>query len=372
MNFTETPSQQPKGCVLITGVNGFVGSHICKELLEHNYKVIGTIRDINNQSKYKHLLKFENANNNLILKEAEIMQEGIFNEILKECDFVIHTACPFYLTPTEDTYYDAEKNLLEPALKGTRNLLNGIELNIPKIKKFIIVSSTGALIGFQDKIVGKLYTEEDWNVKSTISHNPFAYSKTMAEKEVWKWLEEMKLKYGDNNIPDVISLNPSFILGPVLQIERINELGISELNHSCKVMLNHLMKKKVLGEEEGKFCKADGFNMVDVRDVAKAHRLVIESNQILRQRFVLASDKYQWINVSRLLVKLYPELEKTLPFTIRDIYDEEEGMRRCLDFSNERFLKVFGGLGFKSFIPVEQTIIDTSSCLIENGFTKLV
>ncbi len=41
-----------KDIVLITGVTGFLGSHVCKTFLEDGtYKVRGTVRDVNNSKK---------------------------------------------------------------------------------------------------------------------------------------------------------------------------------------------------------------------------------------------------------------------------------------------------------------------------------
>jgi uncharacterized protein YbjT (DUF2867 family) len=37
----------PKGSlVLVTGVNGLLGSHVAKQFLEYGYKVRGTVRDV--------------------------------------------------------------------------------------------------------------------------------------------------------------------------------------------------------------------------------------------------------------------------------------------------------------------------------------
>lgn len=41
----------PKGSVvLVTGVNGLLGSHVAKQFLEYGYKVRGTVRDVEKNS----------------------------------------------------------------------------------------------------------------------------------------------------------------------------------------------------------------------------------------------------------------------------------------------------------------------------------
>lgn len=40
------PALKPGSLVLVTGVNGFIGSHIADQLLAHGYHVRGTVRDV--------------------------------------------------------------------------------------------------------------------------------------------------------------------------------------------------------------------------------------------------------------------------------------------------------------------------------------
>ena len=41
--------------IFVTGVNGHIGNHIVRDLLEHGYKVIGSVRDLNDPKKVDHV-----------------------------------------------------------------------------------------------------------------------------------------------------------------------------------------------------------------------------------------------------------------------------------------------------------------------------
>ena len=41
--------------IFVTGVNGHIGNKIVRDILEHGYKVIGSVRDVNNPLKVDHV-----------------------------------------------------------------------------------------------------------------------------------------------------------------------------------------------------------------------------------------------------------------------------------------------------------------------------
>lgn len=44
---------------------------------------------------------------------------------------------------------------------------------------------------FANILLQIVYTEADWNTKSSLSRNPYYYSKVLAEKAAWKFVEEL-------------------------------------------------------------------------------------------------------------------------------------------------------------------------------------
>lgn len=68
--------------ILITGSQGFIGSYICKELLENDYIVTG----VDNFSKYGHLIRGHDNHKNFTLINTDCSNQTFLVKI-KEYDF---------------------------------------------------------------------------------------------------------------------------------------------------------------------------------------------------------------------------------------------------------------------------------------------
>jgi len=89
-----------------------------------------------------------------------------------------------------------------------------------------------------------------WNTGSSIDHQPYSYSKTLAEQEAWKIHDEQSQW-------DLITINPTLVIGP-----GINPHATSESFRLIKQFGDGSMKTGV---------PKLGMGMVDVRDLADAH-----------------------------------------------------------------------------------------------------
>lgn len=267
--------------ILVTGGTGYIGSWVCKYLLDKGYRVRLSIRDKSKKNKYQHLLDIENeTEGKLELWEADLLTEGAFDKPAEGCSAIIHIASPFTLR-----FKDAQKELIDPALKGTRNVLRGAA-NSTTVKKVILTSSVAAVHG--DNIDMKElgldeFTEEHFNYSSSVNHQPYSYSKVLAEKEAWA-ISKNQSKW------TLVVINPSFVLGPSLTMASSSE--------SLNFMKEMLTGKYHMGAPNLMF----GF--VDVRDVAKAHILALESNTA-KGRHILAERTENVFNFSQLIKRIY-------------------------------------------------------------------
>lgn len=147
--------------VLLTGINGFLGSHILAQLLEAGVSVRGVVRS---QSKADGVRNdHPQAGDSLDFAIVEdITTPNAFEEALQSIppfDAVIHTASPYLYRAVSDN-----RQFLDPAIKGTTEMLKGIKKVAPSVKKVVLTSSFAAVGAYgQYSDEGKTYTSADWN-----------------------------------------------------------------------------------------------------------------------------------------------------------------------------------------------------------------
>ncbi len=212
--------------------------------------------------------------------EADLLKDGSFDNAAKDCSAIIHMASPFTLH-----FKNAKKELIVPALEGTKNVLRAAN-KTQTVKKVILTSSVAAIYGDNIDMYElniSEFTEKNFNYSSSASHQPYSYSKTIAEKEAWKI-------YNNQDQWELIVINPSFVMGPSLTNRSRSE--------SLRFMTDLLTGKYFLGAPDLMF----GF--VDVRDVAKAHIIALE-NKNTKGRNILAERTINVYELSKIIKKLY-------------------------------------------------------------------
>lgn len=72
----------------------------------------------------------------LELVEADLMQEGSFDDAVKDSVYVFHTASPYIISGITDP----QKELVDPAVKGTLNVLSSVA-KAKSVKRVVLTSS---------------------------------------------------------------------------------------------------------------------------------------------------------------------------------------------------------------------------------------
>lgn len=275
--------------ILITGLSGFVGSHIAKGFLDLNtadsikYEVVGTVRSAKKgdalltQPAFCHAVQAKTLRY-IVVKD---LSDYDFSADLKDIDAIAHTASP--------CHYDGQSfdEYFKPAVLGTRNLLMAAQKS-PTVKAVAMTSSIGAVLDSRIPALeqaGKIFTEADWfpvNYEDAASQTKiglwYAASKTFAEEEAWK------IKKHKNTSWSLATICPPSIYGPVINTSSPEEMNITS---GWMYGLFSGQTKEVM---ETKFPF-----YVDVRDVAEAHIKAIlqESND----RFITSAGLYDFQKV---------------------------------------------------------------------------
>ncbi len=235
--------------VLVTGATGYVAGWLVKRLLEDGITVHAAVRNPDNKIKVAYLDKLANESKGSIKYfKSDLLDKGSYEEAMKGCELVYHTASPFTLDVK-----DPQRDLIDPAVKGTENVLESAN-KTSSVKRVVVTSSCAAIytdaIDSHNVPGGKL-TEDNWNTTSSLEYQPYSYSKTLAEKRAWEMAEEQ-------NRWDLVTVNPAMVLGPFLNTNTNTSESLSIL--------------KQLGDGTMKMgAPRMGIGLVDVRDVAEAH-----------------------------------------------------------------------------------------------------
>jgi nucleoside-diphosphate-sugar epimerase len=268
--------------VCVTGASGFIASWLVKTLLERGYHVKGTVR---NPEKAKFLMELPGASESLELVAADLLEPGSFDSILQGCDGVFHTASPLPSLKPGDTLGDPEAELVEPALKGTLNVLEACAKARPK--RIVLTSSIASMFSSPKNVAGAVIDESFWSDPDIIrkSYTPafaaYRLGKTLAEKAAWEFVKQHNL--------NMVVINPVFVIGPTLldTMNSTNELPFIILNGTSKDIPNRVGA------------------WVGVKDVVKAHILGYEKPDA-EGRYPIYAKSMHYGDLAALLQKLFP------------------------------------------------------------------
>ncbi len=272
---------------MVTGGTGYVGSWIVKKLLEAGYTVRMTVREKSRTSKYAALQEIaDKSTGSLELWEADLLVPGSFDAAAKGSDAIMHVASPFMIKVS-----DPQKELVDPALEGTRNVLSAASKS-GTVRKVVLTSSVAAVHGDNADMAEQgliSFNEESFNTTSSLHHSPYSYSKVLAEKEAWAIADSQ-------NSWKLVVMNPSLVLGPPLMAD--------SASGSFTIMLDILGGKYKFGAPDIRF------GYVDVRDVADAHLIALEQDTAFG-RYILAERTGGIIEITDMIRAAFGDKYKT-------------------------------------------------------------
>lgn len=173
-----------------------MATHIISSFLSAGYNVRGTVRSEKSAEgvkkshpKYTSQLSFAIV--------PDIAAPHAFDEAVKGVDGVIHNASPFAFDVK-----DNEKELLKPAIQGTKGCLEAVKKFAPKVKRVVVTSSFAAIVDMSKGTrPGYTYSEKDWNpcsyedAKKGDGSVAYCASKAFAEREAWEFGKDPEVKF---------------------------------------------------------------------------------------------------------------------------------------------------------------------------------
>ncbi|XP_062115497.1 phenylacetaldehyde reductase-like [Humulus lupulus] len=318
--------------VCVSGASGYIASWLVKFLLQHGYTVKASVRDPNDLKKTKHLVELDGAKERLYLFKADLMEEGSFDSAINGCDGVFHTASPVFHSAT-----DPQAEIIEPAVKGTLNVLKSCA-KAPSVKRVIITSSMAAVLINGKPLNPDVVVDETWFSDPVFCENMkiwYAASKARAEKAAWEFAKENEI--------DLITIHPGVTLGPLLQ---------PTMNDSVSLIMN-------LTNGPQKFPNRV-YSYHDVRDVARAHIQAFEVGSA-SGRYFLSGYIAHISELLKILQQLYPAL------TIPQRCENDEALMEKYRVSDLRAKS----LGISQCIPLEVSLRDTVESLKEKGLFSI-
>lgn len=341
--------------VLVTGGTGYLASWIVKQLLDQGFEVRTTVRNLAQKDKYAHLTALAVKSTGVLqFFEADLLKKGSFTEAMAGCELVIHTASPFKISGIKN----AQKELIEPALEGTRNVLETVNAS-ESVKRVVLTSSVAAIYGDAidiQKTENRVFTEAHWNTTSSAEHQPYPFSKVQAEKLAWQMAEKQSRW-------DLVVINPGFIMGPSLT-KRIDSTSV-------EIMIQMATGKFKSGAPSG------DMSFVDVRDVAKAHIMAGFTPNASGRHICTSADK-SFLELADVIRADYPEFPLPKKFVPKWLFSL---IAPFIGFSR-KYVKLNVGYDLRTdnsyikkdlgmeFLPFEQTISDHFKQLLADGIIK--
>ena len=336
--------------VCVTGASGFIGTHVVRLLLERGYRVRATVRDPDDDAKVGHLRTLGDVD----IRAGDLMQPGSFDDAMAGCTYVVHAASPVMLSAR-----DVERDIVEPAVRGTRGVLESV-VKAGTVKRVVQTSSIAAVYDMS-RPDSDVFDEGDWNEEAVNGGLPYPRSKVLAERAAVAFRDGLPKAEQF----ELTAINPTFVLGPVtarIHLRTSPKLISEILDHKLPAIPNFY------------------FNLVDVRDVAEAHvRALTHPSESLAPRYICYAEQLHFTEICARLARAFPD--RRIPrrrapdalvyaFALVDRRLTWSYLRRSLGrqvrIDNTRARTSLG----VSFRAIDETLRDTAQSIVDGGFVR--
>ncbi|MDI1486203.1 MAG: hypothetical protein OHK93_005429 [Ramalina farinacea] len=323
-----------KELVLVTGATGFIGFRTLIETLKAGYRVRAAVRNQGGIDKIKKAASTQAYLGQLeFVLVPDILKEDAYREAVVHVDYIIHLSSPTTNLEREpSTDEEIEKMLIQPAVKGTMNMIEAASTYSPTTKRMVITSSIVAIVEWPEMHMetGNVFNEQS---RTENIHGPFgglfpAYGrgKVAALNATEEYMRTQKPHFEINHI------GPSFTVGK----DELATTRAEILAGTNGAALGH-----VVGAAKGMKTPSSS---VFVNDVARMHVLALDPRIAGGQFFLGVSEgsNTRWEEAFDTVRKHFPKAVESGIFplngdntTKRLIFDNEYTKRVLkIEFAN--------------------------------------
>jgi nucleoside-diphosphate-sugar epimerase len=261
--------------VLVTGGSGFIGSQAILQLLAAGHLVRTTVRSLKRADDVRAMLKRGGAESceRLSFVVADLERDDGWPQAVAGCEYVLHIASPFPATLPQH-----EDELIVPAREGALRVLRAAR--DAGVKRVVLTSSFAA-VGYGQEVRQAPFDENDWTDPTAADVQPYAKSKTLAERAAWDFIAS------EGGALELAVVNPVGVFGPVLGPD-----------YSTSILL---VQRLMDGAMPG--CPQLNFGAVDVRDVADLHIRAMTDPAAKGERFLAVAGDFLSIRDIALILK---------------------------------------------------------------------
>ena len=264
--------------VLVTGISGYIGSHVAVKLLEQGFKVRGTVRALGKGQRILKALDAHGADvSGVDLVQANLASDEGWKGAVAGCRFIQHIASPFPM----DAPRDREALVPEARAGAMRVIEQGLAAGAERI---VMTSSMVAMMGQPNRGDRMLVTEDDWSDPDWKPLTAYPVSKTRAELAAWDYVRSHALQ------DRLTTVCPGLVVGP----DPFGNGGAS------------LELIKALMEGDFPMSPKIAYPIVDVRDCAAIHVAAMTAPEAGGRRLMAAAETLWLQQVADILKGAFP------------------------------------------------------------------
>ncbi|XP_009399212.2 putative anthocyanidin reductase isoform X1 [Musa acuminata AAA Group] len=331
----------------VTGATGFIGSWLVRSLLRRGYHVNATIRDA---GKASWLLSTLRGESRLKIFEADLSDDGSYDEAVKNCQFVFHVAAcmEFNTTAKENIENHVRTKILKPAVRGVINVLQACAKS-GSVRKVVFTSSISTITAKDDE--GELRSMVDESsivpINQVWKTKPkgwvYVLSKLLTEEKAFQFAKEKGI--------DLVSIIPPTVAGPFLT---------PSVPASVQVLLS-----PITGDPElypilaSVHSRLGSIPLAHIEDICNAHIFLMEQ-PMTEGRYICSAGSCSLPELTNLLSKNYPALSSKR-------FHENSFISIHPVISSKHLTD----LGFAFTYSIRDIIQQSVTCCVEGGFLRL-